>query len=253
MQKNAYYFSHDCNARNDEKILMLRAEYGMEGYGIFWALIEMMFEDNETRLSHARVKGIAVSCSIAVAMLSDVIDAAISEKLFTSNGTYFWSDSLRKRKGKFEIGREKKSLAGKAGAAKRWNTAEADSDAIAPLKQCHGGAITENSKGKESKVNKKKEYTDFFECFWNKYPKKENKKKATDIFNRLMIRGVIPAEIMAGLDKYIGSRAVVDGFIMQPTRWLNEERWNDEYTTPQQQQAKTIDQQLEERYKNGGI
>jgi hypothetical protein len=29
------YFSHDANARHDEKILELRAELGWEGYGTF--------------------------------------------------------------------------------------------------------------------------------------------------------------------------------------------------------------------------
>jgi len=40
MSKDAYYFSHDANAQDDEKILDLRADYGWEGYGLFWAVIE---------------------------------------------------------------------------------------------------------------------------------------------------------------------------------------------------------------------
>ena len=59
--KDVYYFSHDNNARNDEKILMLRAEHGWEGYGIYWALLEMMFESSECSLSHSKIKGIAYS------------------------------------------------------------------------------------------------------------------------------------------------------------------------------------------------
>lgn len=31
--KDAYFFAHDCNARNDPKILALRSVYGAEGYG----------------------------------------------------------------------------------------------------------------------------------------------------------------------------------------------------------------------------
>ena len=33
-EKDAYFFSHDCNARNDPKILALRSVYGAEGYGV---------------------------------------------------------------------------------------------------------------------------------------------------------------------------------------------------------------------------
>lgn len=37
---NAYYFSHDYNAHNDVKVLFMRQQLGMEGYGIYWFLIE---------------------------------------------------------------------------------------------------------------------------------------------------------------------------------------------------------------------
>ena len=42
--KDAYYFSHDSNARNDHRIMKLRMDLGMEGYGIYWAIIEMLRE-----------------------------------------------------------------------------------------------------------------------------------------------------------------------------------------------------------------
>ena len=32
-EKDAYFFSHDCNARNDPKILALRSVYGARGTG----------------------------------------------------------------------------------------------------------------------------------------------------------------------------------------------------------------------------
>lgn len=49
--KEAYYFSHDSNARNDKKILKLRSKLGFEGYGIFWALIEMLRDEDDYRLN----------------------------------------------------------------------------------------------------------------------------------------------------------------------------------------------------------
>ena len=42
MKKETFYFSHDYNARNDTKILYMRQELGMEGYGIYWYLIEAL-------------------------------------------------------------------------------------------------------------------------------------------------------------------------------------------------------------------
>ena len=43
-EKDAYYFPHDCNARNDPKILALRSVFGAEGYGVYWMLIEILRE-----------------------------------------------------------------------------------------------------------------------------------------------------------------------------------------------------------------
>ncbi len=49
-KKDAFYFKHDSNARNDEKLLSVRMKYGMEGYGIYWALLEKLRDDPEYML-----------------------------------------------------------------------------------------------------------------------------------------------------------------------------------------------------------
>ena len=38
----SYYFSHDYTASEDVKILYLRQELGMEGYGIYWFIVERL-------------------------------------------------------------------------------------------------------------------------------------------------------------------------------------------------------------------
>lgn len=40
--KDAYYFSHDSNARDDPKCVLLIEQLGLEGYGIFWVLVETL-------------------------------------------------------------------------------------------------------------------------------------------------------------------------------------------------------------------
>lgn len=42
--KNTYYFKHDYNARNDEKLIKLLKDLGFEGIGIYWCLVEMLYE-----------------------------------------------------------------------------------------------------------------------------------------------------------------------------------------------------------------
>jgi hypothetical protein len=150
--KTAYYFSHDSNARQDEKILMLRAEHGWEGYGIYWALVEMMFESSDTSLHHSKIKGIAVSYNIDITVLESVINTCISEDLFVSDGECFWSESLMRRKSKYQELKDKKSQAGRKGMEKRWGNKQKDNSVITD----DNNVITKNNKGKESKVNKSK-------------------------------------------------------------------------------------------------
>lgn len=46
--KSAFYFSHDQNARCDEKIIPLLRAHGWAGYGLYWALVEKMYESSGT-------------------------------------------------------------------------------------------------------------------------------------------------------------------------------------------------------------
>lgn len=43
-KKDAFYFPHFCNARHDRKIRRVRKELGVEGYGIFFMLLEVLRE-----------------------------------------------------------------------------------------------------------------------------------------------------------------------------------------------------------------
>lgn len=46
-QKDAYYFPHFCNARHDRKVRRIRKELGIEGYGIFFMLLEILREQTD--------------------------------------------------------------------------------------------------------------------------------------------------------------------------------------------------------------
>lgn len=46
--KDTFYFSHDYNARADEKIKKLLKKHGMAGYGIFWAIVEDLYNNNNS-------------------------------------------------------------------------------------------------------------------------------------------------------------------------------------------------------------
>ena len=57
MAKEAFYFNHDYTARNDDKILELRANFGAEGYGIFWMIVETMAENEHGGLNASLLGG----------------------------------------------------------------------------------------------------------------------------------------------------------------------------------------------------
>ena len=161
MKKEAYYFSHDANAKDDPKILQLRMEMGWEGYGLFWALIEMLRNESDHKM-RTHYKSIA----FALHTHEDSIKKLINDfDLFAIEGEYFWSESLLKR---MEM-KESKSEKARQSAKKRWNQ---DNDANAMRTHSDGNAIAmqlKESKVKESKGNilTEESHNEIFRKLWN--------------------------------------------------------------------------------------
>lgn len=44
MAKDMLWFRHDTNARSDDKLVRLQMDHGMAGIGIYWCIIEMLYE-----------------------------------------------------------------------------------------------------------------------------------------------------------------------------------------------------------------
>lgn len=141
-KKDAYYFSHDANARNDEKMMELRAEYDLAGIGMFWCLVEMMAESPSYELSLSRLAGIGKNLGVDKEEFASFITACCNEPimLFKWNEENFWSESLKRRMLIKEDKRRQKVEAGKKGAQSRWNSPN------------DGTAIAENGKGKETET-----------------------------------------------------------------------------------------------------
>ena len=156
--KKTYYFSHDMNARNDEKILTLRSEYGWEGYGIYFALLEMLFETDDTKLNITNIKSIAFSLNIKEKKLTEIINFCIKIKLFEKDEKFFWSESLKRRKGIFERKIEQTRQAGIKSAEKRKEKRQQTLNENATnVEQTCNEKSTNKRKEKEIKENKIKE------------------------------------------------------------------------------------------------
>jgi hypothetical protein len=142
MKHNTYYFTHDYNARNDRKLVKVRLKHRQAGVGIYWSLVEMLYEEGGKML-------ISDTSLIAVELREKevAVRSVINDfGLFESDEQYFWSNSVKRRLDK----RLEKSEKAKESAAHRWQNANAmrtDSD---------GNAIKER-KGKEIKGKKRRE------------------------------------------------------------------------------------------------
>lgn len=109
--RDSYYFSHDVDAHTDIKIQALLYDYGAEGYGVYWVIIEVMRSSDELRLpmTEGIYKAIAAMahCSRSFDMAA-YIASCIDLGLFSSDGDTFWSDSLIRRTDKVrEISRKR--------------------------------------------------------------------------------------------------------------------------------------------------
>lgn len=93
--RESIYFSHDADAMNDPKCMMLISQLGMEGYGAFWALVELLRVQPEYKMSLDLIPAISARLQMSEAKLKTVISAF---GLFCVTDDYFFfSQSLRSR------------------------------------------------------------------------------------------------------------------------------------------------------------
>lgn len=162
MPKDTFYFSHDYNARNDEKIKKLIRKHGMQGYGVFWAIVEELYNNaNALQLDY---EGIAFDLRTE----SDLIKSVLNDfNLFVFNGEYFGSNSVESRINQ----RNDKSKKARDSAYSRWNKNKNNANALQT--QSDSNAIKE-IKGKEIKEKKDIPMLDEFLSFCKQDMAKNN-------------------------------------------------------------------------------
>jgi len=179
MAKDTFYFPHDYNSKNDEKIKFLIRKHGMLGYGLFWSIVEDLYNNaNALRLDY---EGIAFDYRVNVEVVKSVIN---DFELFEFDGNNFGSTSIERRLND----RNLKSKKASQNALNRWNKVKSDanaskSDATAVQPLCDINAIKER-KGKEIKeINTPKGVVPLHQE--NDLIKKESKEDWTDLLKKL--------------------------------------------------------------------
>lgn len=142
MAKDTYYFSHDYNARNDSKIKRLLSKHGYLGYGLFWAIVEDLY--NNANALPTDYESIAFDLRTTTEIVISIIN---DFDLFCIETSEFGSASIERRLNE----RNEKSVKARESAFKRWNKVKENANALPT--QSDSNAIKE-SKGKETKLNK---------------------------------------------------------------------------------------------------
>lgn len=140
MAKDTYYFSHDVNASNDPKIIVMKELCGVISYAWWWILIEQLAAQEEYKLPMDKITftGLGIAFGMkqneAIALSNEAklstakqaeayVNLLINEcELLETDGEYFWSPSLLRRnllrKKKQEEISKKRSEAGRLGGLK---------------------------------------------------------------------------------------------------------------------------------------
>ena len=155
----SFYFQHDYNSANDHKVLFLRQQFGIEGYGIYWYVIEQLAQNGGI----LPLKIIPV-IAMQIQTTADKVNAVIKNyELFTIDDDLFFSARLMKQ---IEY-RNQLSEDGRAGALKRWGNKAENSPPISIPN-------AKERKGKERKERKEKNYdlpfeSDAFKNTWSEW------------------------------------------------------------------------------------
>lgn len=146
MAKDTYYFQHDYNARNDDKILEIRAEFGLAGYGLFWCIIETMNENEDGTIKPSLIAGLSLGYGCTKEQLLSMLEFCVKITILYKyeNGSYYSNRVI-----KHKSFRQTLAENGRAGALKKWENTR---QAMAGLSQGNSDPNAKERKGKERKV-----------------------------------------------------------------------------------------------------
>jgi hypothetical protein len=148
MNKDAYYFPHFSNARHDRRLKRARKELGVEAYGIFFMILEVLRDQEDFSFPLSDLDLLADEFGTSEQKV-EVIVKKYGLFQVDSDGNFFSAKFIEYLSPYLE-----RSKRARNAALKRWGQiSDANADANAKQMQSAGNA----SKVKESKENKSKE------------------------------------------------------------------------------------------------
>ena len=118
--KPTLYFSHDAKARRHTNLQALQLIYGIEGYGRFWILMEILREQPNYKYqlkTKFAYPVLAKELATTPEKVKEFISSCINDfSLFKTDGRYFWNDTLIETMDLMEA----KSKRAREAVKKRW-------------------------------------------------------------------------------------------------------------------------------------
>ena len=174
------YFNHDCDARNDEKLIALRIRYGAEGYGVYFMLIEML-QAAPGCVLEKDYKALAFDLRVSARRIKSIVE---DFGLFTptDGGKKFYSERLIRHVNEAEENERKRSEAAQYAASMRWDAENgmriaSENHANRIEKACESHKTALDAKTKEEKEREKETFPPI-----TPYKEKEKAKAETVCF-----------------------------------------------------------------------
>ena len=200
------YFSHDCDARNDERVTRLRIRYGAAGYGIYFMLLELLQAAPEYTLE-TDYKALAFDLRVPACRIKTIVEQS-GLFVLIDDGKRFYSERLARDMGEQEKLEQRRAEAGRMGADARWKTPEGmanaskmDGKRIEKACVCHSeasGAKTE--KEKEEEREKEKAFPPLIPPYTEKEKEKEDEKEKAFVPSCACARAYEGGEAAAGTE-----------------------------------------------------
>lgn len=157
MAKETFYFSHDYHSRKDPKCVALIQDFGASGYGIYWCLVEIMYEQGgKIKKFPALYSALSKEFGIPIDEFMKQIEAMLHDFcLLQQDETHLWSDAVLNRLELREEKRIVKSNSGRLGGIKSGESRRYKKESQETTKQIE--APLEANEANEPKESKEKE------------------------------------------------------------------------------------------------
>lgn len=213
------YYLHDSSSFNDEKITELYLEYGYEGLGLFYTILEKL------AMQEKPIKTKVLKHQLNIGKKLEKVWQFIEEiDLISSNNGETFNKQLLNFSQKYQVSKEKN-----AKRISEWRENQQVSENVTRSEHVRNALKVKESKVKESKVNNIKD----FELFWENYDKKLDRFKCEKIWDKLTLDEI--NKINLSVQKYVEANPDWQ-YRKNPSTYLNGKCFNDEIIIYSKQQ-----------------